>query len=163
MVRRLSEIMVEKVTKKAMEKRKGKEAGKAAEKLTRFSVAMPEALLSEFDLRLSRMGMKNRSDALRGLVRRYIAEERWKGDSEVYGTVTIVYDHHVPTVTRELTAVQHDHGSVILCSTHVHVTHETCLECVILRGAASKIQEFFDGLRAIRGIRSMDTVITSGA
>ena len=132
------------------------------EKLVRFSVAMPEPLLLEFDRRLARRGNKNRSEALRGLVRRCIAEDRWDGDdSAVYGTVTLVYDHHLPGLTRELTGAQHDHGAIILCSTHVHVTHDTCLECIILKGASSDIQKFIGVLRAIRGIKSLDTVIAS--
>ena len=137
-----------------------------ADQLVRFSVTMPESLLAEFDRRISSMGKENRSEALRGLIRRYIAEERWKGEGdpgEVYGTVTLVYDHHVTNLTRELTEVQHDHGDIILCSTHVHVDHDTCLECVITRGPSPKIQAFLQALGKIRGIKSRDTVITSGA
>ena len=134
------------------------------EKLVRFSVTMPGSLLEEFDRRTGGLGVENRSEAVRGLVRRYIAEERWKGnEGEVYGVVTLVYDHHAPNLTRELTDAQHDHGDVILCATHVHVDHDTCLECIIMRGASSGIQKFIEALRRIRGIRSLDTVITTGA
>ena len=81
---------------------------KMTDKLVRFSVAMPESLFSEFEQRVRRSGRKNRSEALRFLVRRYLAEERWRGDEgEVYGTVTLVYDHHTSGLTRGLTEAQH--------------------------------------------------------
>lgn len=123
---------------------------------------MPEELIEEFDRHIGIEGRENRSDALRGLVRRYIAEERWKSrEGEVYGTVTLVYDHHVPDLMRELTGVQHDHGGIILCSTHVHIGHETCLECIIMKGGTSEIRGFTEALRRIRGIKSIELAITS--
>lgn len=134
--------------------------------LVRFSITMPDELLAEFDKHIALEGRENRSDVLRGLVRRYIAENRWKGSqdaqpSEVYGTVTLVYDHHVTDLMSELTGAQHDHGDVILCSTHVHVDHATCLECIIMKGISSDIQNFIDSLKKIRGIKSLEVVITS--
>ena len=137
---------------------------KMTDKLVRFSVTMPESLFSEFEQRVRRSGRKNRSEALRFLVRRYLAEERWRGDEgEVYGTVTLVYNHHTPGLTGGLTETQHRHGDVILCSTHVHVDGDTCLECVLLRGGSTRIQSFIEALRRIRGIKSLESVITSGA
>ncbi len=130
--------------------------------LARFSVTMPDELLEEFDRHIGSEGRENRSEVLRGLVRKYIAEERWKGNQgEVYGTVTLIYDHHVPELMRELTGAQHDHGDIILCSTHVHVNHETCLECIIMKGLSSEIQNFISSLKKIRGIKSIEVVITS--
>ena len=134
------------------------------DKLVRFSVTMPESLFGEFERRVRRSGRKNRSEGLRFLVRLYLAEEKWRGDEgEVYGTVTIVYDHHTPGLTRDLTEAQHCHGDVILCSTHIHVDCDTCLECVLLRGGSSRIQGFIEALGRIRGIKSLESVITSGA
>ncbi len=142
---------------------------KKTAKLARFSVTMPEPLLHEFDQRLQSSGRNNRSDAFRKMMRRYIAEEQWRTDAgsaqeegEVYGTVTLVYDHHLPNLTQKLNGVQHDHGDVILCATHVHVNHDTCLECIIMRGVPSKVREFLEALEAVRGIRSLEKVIVQG-
>ena len=135
----------------------------AAEKLSRFGVTVPEDILEEFDLRLKRSGKDNRSDVIRQLMRRYITEERWQEENgQVYGSVTLMYDHHSSNISKDLTAAQHDHGETIICSTHVHATHDTCLECIILKGAASRIRAFVESLGGIKGIKSVDTVITSG-
>jgi CopG family nickel-responsive transcriptional regulator len=133
------------------------------EKLARFGVTVPEDILAEFDRRLERSGKSNRSNAIRQLIRAYIAEDRWQEqDGQVYGTVTLMYDHHSPRITKDLNALQHEHGTVIVCTSHVHVTHDTCLECVVLRGKSSHIKTFVDALGKMKGLKSLDTVITSG-
>jgi CopG family nickel-responsive transcriptional regulator len=132
------------------------------EKLARFGVTVPEDVLAEFDRRLERSGKSNRSNAIRQLIRSYIAEDRWREeDGQVYGTVTLMYDHHESRVSKDLNSFQHDHGAVIVCATHVHVTHDTCLECVVLRGRSSHIKAFVDALGKLKGLKSLDTVITS--
>ncbi len=134
-----------------------------AEKLVRFGVTVPKDIVEEFDRRLEQAGRHNRSDVLRQLMRGYITEERWREEEgEVFGTVTLMYDHHAAFSSKDLAAAQHDHGDVIVCTTHVHVTHETCLECIVLRGSSAGIRAFVNALSQIRGIKSMDTVITSG-
>jgi CopG family nickel-responsive transcriptional regulator len=133
-----------------------------AEKLARFGVTVPEDVLAEFDLRLRQSGKDNRSDVIRQLIRRYISEERWQEEkSQVYGTVTLMYNHHAPCISRDLTSVQHEHGNNIVCTTHVHVDHDTCLECIVLRGDASHVRAFVEALGKVKGIKSVDTVITS--
>jgi len=132
------------------------------EKLSRFGVTVPEDILEEFDLRLKRAGKDNRSDVIRQLMRRYITEERWQEENgQVYGNVTLMYDHHSSNISRDLTAAQHQSGETIVCSTHVHVDHNTCLECIVLKGEASRIRAFVESLGRIKGIKSVDTVITS--
>lgn len=129
------------------------------EKLVRFSITVPEELLSEFESSYKR---ENRSEAVRNLMRSHISSERWKANSgEIFATVTIVYDHHLPELTRKLTAAQHDYGNIIICSTHVHLNHSTCLECIITKGLAHDIQDFTEALEDIRGIKSLNINVTT--
>lgn len=133
-----------------------------SDKLIRFSITVPEGLLAEFESSYYAENRDNRSEAVRSLMRGYIARERWRSSGgEVYATVTIVYDHHLPEVTRRLTAAQHDYGREIICSTHVHLNHDTCLECVITKGRSQNIQAFIDALRKIRGIKSLNINVTA--
>ncbi|MBQ7155288.1 MAG: nickel-responsive transcriptional regulator NikR [Synergistaceae bacterium] len=132
------------------------------DKLIRFSITIPESLLSEFEESYYSENLQNRSEAVRTLMRSYISSERWRcSGGEVCATITIVYDHHLPELTRQLTAAQHDYGQVIICSTHVHLNHETCLECVITKGQAQDIQELIEALRKIRGIKSLNINVTA--
>ena len=130
--------------------------------MIRFSVTIPEDLLNEFESGYYSEHRANRSDAIRNLMRGYISSERWRsGNEKIFATVTIVYDHHIPELAGKLTEVQHDCGDIIICSTHVHINHETCLECVITKGLSSEIQKFITALKNIRGIKSLNVNVSS--
>ena len=129
------------------------------ENLIRFSVTVPKNLLNEFE---NNSEKNNRSEALRDLMREYISRERWKfNDGILYATITIIYDHHLPELSRNLTAVQHDFGKIIICSTHVHLNHETCLECLITKGLAEDIKNCIETLKKIRGIKNLNFSVTT--
>ena len=133
-----------------------------SENLVRFSITVPEELLSEFESSYYDNHRANRSESVRTLMREYLSRERWRcSEGEICATVTIVYDHHLPEVTRNLTAVQHDSGDVIICATHVHLNHHTCLECVITKGNSEDIQKLVEALRKIRGIKSLSVNVTT--
>ena len=135
---------------------------KVSEKLVRFSVTVPEDLLNEFESGYYSENHENRSEAIRGLMRGYISNVRWKtGNKKIFATVTIVYDHHISELTAKLTEAQHDCGDVILCSTHVHINHTTCLECVIMKGFSDEIRKFESALKNIRGIKSFNINFSS--
>lgn len=130
--------------------------------LVRFGVAVPASLLAEFDLYIQGKGLQNRSEALRQLIRERLSREIWsRGEGTVFGTVTIMYDHHVKDSTGSLTSLQHDFGGAIICTTHVHVDHDHCLECIVLKGEAKTIKKFADALSLVRGIKTIDLSISS--
>jgi CopG family nickel-responsive transcriptional regulator len=133
-------------------------------KLARVGVAIPQKILDEFDQKINQSVKLNRSDVIRQLIRGYISEERWQDElGQVFGTITMTYDHHqFSSTNKELTLIQHDHGDVIVCATHVHATHETCMECIILKGESQKIKSLVDMLRHIRGVTNISTTILAG-
>ena len=131
-------------------------------RLVRFSITVPEDLLNEFESGYYSENHGNRSEAIRNLMRGYVSNERWKSENQkIFATVTIVYDHHIPELAGKLTEAQHDCGDVILCSTHVHINHATCLECVIMKGFSGEIQKFITALKNIRGIKSFNVNVSS--
>ena len=135
---------------------------KDSNKLIRFSVTIPENLLNEFEKNYYAENRENRSEAIRNLMRGYVAGECWKsGSSEIFATITITYDHHLPELTEKLTAAQHDSGEIIICSTHVHINHTTCLECIITKGLSDDIKKFIETLKKIRGIKSINVNVSS--
>ncbi len=71
----------------------------------------------------------------------------------VVGTLTLVYDHHVPDLARKLTKVQHNAGAKILAATHVHLDHHFYWEVIIMKGRASDLQALSDGMLALRGVQ----------
>ncbi|HVU01155.1 MAG TPA: nickel-responsive transcriptional regulator NikR [Polyangiaceae bacterium] len=128
----------------------------AAAGLVRFGVAMEGELLSRFDDLIARRGWKNRSEALRDLVRRALDQDAWESGGRVVATVTLVYDHHVRELTERLTEIQHDFGSRIISTLHVHLDHDHCMEVIAARGQAADIKRLTERLLGAKGVLSGD-------
>jgi CopG family nickel-responsive transcriptional regulator len=122
--------------------------------LQRFGVSMPEGLLEVFDEHLQQEGYRNRSEALRDLIRDHLIACRWAdSDAEVVGVITLVYDHHASGLDDHLTGLQHERHEIVLCSTHVHLDHHNCVEVIVVRGKGAEVQALANGLIAMRGVK----------
>jgi CopG family nickel-responsive transcriptional regulator len=129
--------------------------------LTRFGVSLPSELLQRFDNVITTKGYTNRSEALRDLIRGYLVSEEIAADAEVVGTLTLIYDHHVPGLDAKMKDLQHEFFQSILSNLHFHLDHDTCLEVVVLRGNYSLIQTIADRLIGLRGVKHGQLAFTS--
>lgn len=133
--------------------------------LSRIGVAIDTELLEKFDRLIERRGYANRSEAFRDLIRDQLIETaRQQPDSEVVGTVTLVYDHHVRMLNEKLTDMQHDHYHSILSTLHVHLDHDNCLEVLVLKGKTRAVEKLADALISTKGVKhGRLTITTTGA
>jgi CopG family nickel-responsive transcriptional regulator len=129
--------------------------------LARTGVSIDEDLLLEFDRLIKKRGYKNRSEAFRDLIRDALLAETVDSNKPVVGTLTLVYDHHVPNLSEKLTGAQHSAGAMILAATHVHLDHHYCLEVVIMKGKSRELQELADRMLALRGVELGKLVLTN--
>jgi CopG family nickel-responsive transcriptional regulator len=130
--------------------------------LSRIGVAIDSDLLEKFDELITGRGYTNRSEAFRDLIRDELVEKAWEApNSEVVGTVTLVYDHHVRMLSDKLTDLQHDHFHHILSTLHVHLDHDNCLEVLVVRGKASAVKKIADALISTKGVKHGRLTITS--
>ena len=130
--------------------------------LTRFGISMDARLLERFDDLIHRKGYVNRSEAIRDLVRNALVEDQWsRGDEEIVGTVTLVYDHHVRDLADKLTEHQHDHHDAIVSALHVHLDHDHCLEVVVVRGPVLRVKRLADELIGTKGVKHGKLVMTT--
>ncbi len=123
-------------------------------RVVRTAVSLEPELLRELD-RWSRMrNAKSRSDAIRALVRREVAEERLEDPTaDAVGTVMVLYDHRSRDVQRRLTVAQHRWGEHIRSSNHVHLEGDLCLEVMVLVGAREEIVRASTDLRGVKGVQ----------
>ncbi len=122
--------------------------------LARIGVAIDEELLNKFDKLIAKRGYTNRSEAFRDLIRNELIQEVWEAsDVEMFGTVTLVYDHHVRMLTEKLTELQHKYHSSIISTLHVHLDHDNCLEVILVRGKSAVVQKLANALIATKGVR----------
>lgn len=122
--------------------------------LTRIGVAIDSDLLEKFDELIEQRGYPNRSEAFRDLIRNELVEESWKSpESEVVGSVTLVYNHHVRQLNDKLLDLQHDHHDSILSTLHVHLDHENCLEVLLIKGKAARVNQIANALISTKGVK----------
>lgn len=121
--------------------------------LERFSISLDGKLMADFDRWLRRHKYNNRSEALRDLIRKAMVKELWAENKEVVGVITIVYDHHQRQLQDRLTEIQHEFHHDVVSTTHIHLNHDECLEVIIARGRATRIQLLADHLIAVRGVK----------
>ena len=129
----------------------------------RFSVAMPENLLMQFDQLVAKRGLsKNRSEVIRDLVREALVEEECVVlGNEVMGTLTIVYNHHTTDLQSKLHDIQHRYLDAIISSMHVHLDPENCLEVIVLRGESGDVRDIANILLGVRGVKNGKLVMTT--
>jgi CopG family transcriptional regulator, nickel-responsive regulator len=133
--------------------------------LSRIGVAIDSDLLAKFDDLIATRGYTNRSEAFRDLIRDELVHKAWeRADSDVVGTVTLVYDHHVRMLNEKLVDMQHEFHRNILSTLHVHLDHDNCLEVLVVRGKARVVQKVADALISTKGVKhGRLTITTSGA
>jgi len=130
--------------------------------LARFGISIDETLLEKFDELIDSKGYKNRSEAIRDLIRNALVEDEWGNDeSETVGTVTIVYDHHTRDLGDKLTEHQHSHHDSIISAMHVHLDHHHCLEVVVVKGTARDVKRLADELIGTKGVKHGKLVTTT--
>jgi CopG family nickel-responsive transcriptional regulator len=131
--------------------------------VVRFGVSIPAKLVKSFDESIRGKGYRNRSEAIRDIMRDHLVDSEWGGESpdEVVGTVTIVYDHEVRDLSSALTSLQHESHDAIVCTTHIHLDEHNCLEVIVVRGRGDEIRAIADKLISTRGVKHGKLVCTT--
>ena len=125
-----------------------------SERVTRFSVSLPDSLLAELDRRMVRRGYASRSELVRDLIRERMVEDKWEGGrAKVVGVLTISYDHHQRGLLQKIVDLHHSQYVNILCTTHVHLDRHNCLETIIIKGRPQEIERIAVKSGGLRGVR----------
>jgi CopG family nickel-responsive transcriptional regulator len=75
--------------------------------------------------------------------------------------VTLVYDHHVRLLHEKLLDLQHDAHEAILSTLHVHLDHDNCLEVLLIKGPAAKVQRLANAIISTKGVKHGRLTISS--
>jgi CopG family nickel-responsive transcriptional regulator len=130
--------------------------------IVRFSVSVEGELLDKFDQFCREEQFATRSEAVRQLIREMLTRRAWEADTrEVAGTLTLVYDHHRSQLRDRLMELQHDHTDLVVSTLHTHLSHDVCLEVIVLRGPASRLQKLASQLRGMKGVFKGELVMAS--
>jgi len=123
---------------------------------------MESSLLERFDALVRERGYANRSEAIRDIIRDVLVERQWEDEgTEVAGTITLVYDHHVNGLSDLLNDLQHEHYRSILSTMHIHLDEHNCLEVLVVKGRAGELRRIAERLIATRGVKHGKLTLTS--
>ena len=132
--------------------------------VVRLGISLDPELRDALDRWVRSRNAGSRSDAVRYLVRKELAEKRLEDpEADAVGTVTLLFRHDDPNVLRRLTAAEHRWGTHVRSSTHVHLRGGACVETLILVGKRREIEQAADDLRGVKGILQgrFDTITPS--
>lgn len=121
--------------------------------VTRFGVSLEEDLLKALDSFVKENNYPNRSQAIRFLIEKNLVEKKWQCNNIVAGAIVMLYDHHKKDIQSKSNDIQHNYFDVILSSQHFHLTHDTCLEIIAVKGEAIRLTELSDKLISIKGLK----------
>lgn len=123
--------------------------------MDRFTISLDEALAQQFDALIAARGYRNRSEAVRDLIRGAIEgdSQRDAPSGHCVANLSYVFNHHQRELAERLTGLQHGRHDLTVAALHSHLDHENCLESVILKGPTAEVRQFADALMAESGVR----------
>jgi len=129
--------------------------------LVRFGVAIERSLLKKVDA-LADERACTRSELFRDLSRAEVARAKVAKGVDAVATLTIVYDHHVRQLSEKLTELQHELGEGVRSSLHVHLSHDLCLEVVVMQGRSDALEAIANRILGMRGVKHGGIEIVAG-
>ena len=121
--------------------------------LKRFGVSLEDNLLESLDQYVNENGFANRSQAIRFLIEKNVAERKWQCNHIVAGTIVIMYDQVKKEISLKIMGIQQNYKDVILSSSQYYINQNFCLHIVTVMGTAHRLTELSDKLMTIKGIK----------
>ena len=125
-------------------------------------MSLEPELLDQFDNSLDELGYASRSAALRDLIRGHLVERTAvMGNEPMFGTLTLVYDHHQRALAERMLGLQHHHHESIISTLHVHIDEHNCLEVIVMKGSADELKSQSEQLLSLEGVLHGRLTLTS--
>jgi len=125
--------------------------------LSRIGVSLPENLLGKFDEIITKRGYSSRSEGIRDAIRSYIRYYDWMSEveGERIGILSMTYDHSQRGLVTSLLDLEHEFSAITRSAVHVHISHDECMEVVILRGEGEDVRAIAERVMALKGVKNV--------
>lgn len=121
--------------------------------LKRFGVSLEDELLAALDQYVLANGFPNRSQAIRFLIEKNVAEQKWQCNHIVAGTIILMYDQVKREITSKVSLIEQEYQDVVLSSSQYFINKNFCLHIATVMGEAHRLTELSDRLTTIKGIK----------
>jgi len=120
------------------------------------SMSLPERLVQEMDGAIRDGDYKGRSEFMRAAVRTHLQETRPVGTGHLHGSITLTYPHGQEA---RISDARHAFHDVVLSLMHTHCEPETCMDVILVGGAAHRIQELQESLVRMKEVHRSRLVV----
>lgn len=123
------------------------------------SMSIDSQILRKVEEVVKRRGFASRSEAFREALRDFIDEAEWAHDS---GSNTLILAALVDkdSTRADLASIQHRFAE-IRTMLHTHLDEKNCLEIFVAEGPSSRLKEFVQTLRRVKGVKAAKFISTS--
>jgi CopG family nickel-responsive transcriptional regulator len=129
--------------------------------MQRVTMTIDEELMESLDRYMEAAGHRNRSEAVRDLVRAGLMKQPTSDDAarRCMAALVYVYDHETRQLSKRLLTDHHSHADLSIATLHVHLDAESCLEVSLLRGQKAEVEHFAQHVIGERGVRYGQLVV----
>ncbi len=128
--------------------------------VSRIGVSLEQDLLEMLDEYVKINHFSNRSQAIRHLINKNIAEEKWQCNNYVAGSVTLLYDPHRREIQNRIAEIAENYHQEILSAQRFILDKSKHMEIIAIKGVASRLTELSDKLISIKGIQNGKLTMT---
>lgn len=129
--------------------------------LYRFGISLEKQLIEAFDRHIEKQNYRNRSEAIRDLIRKELSHKVVSEGGTVAGAITMTYDHHKRELVNKLLDIQHDFQTLVISTQHIHLDHHHCLEILAVKGLARDVEKLANSLKSQVGVKQVELSISA--
>ncbi|MHA1450256.1 MAG: CopG family ribbon-helix-helix protein [Candidatus Hodarchaeales archaeon] len=124
------------------------------------TISLNPALMEKIEKYMDSRGYSNRSKIVEDALKDYFAFQEQVDSETSFAIISVFFNHHDTKAVSSLLSVQHHSENVsIKYSSHLHLSHEFCLEIIVVEGMQSCIMDLEQKIRDIKGIDFVKTSI----
>jgi CopG family transcriptional regulator, nickel-responsive regulator len=120
--------------------------------MQRITITIEDDLLTELDRHMETSGAFNRSEAVRDLMRRGLAERKTPEGTLCFGIISYAMDHSKRDLARRLPITRLDRHDQTVTAVSVPVDHGSTVDVVVMKAPVEKVTTYANALFLERGV-----------
>lgn len=120
--------------------------------MQRITITLEDDLLAALDEFMNRSNSRNRSEALREMLRRGL-EHSTPDTADCVGIISYTLDLTKRDLSRKVPRSRHDHHDKTIAALSAPLDHDTAVEVAIMKGHTGPIRDYANSLFTERGVR----------
>lgn len=120
--------------------------------VVRFGISIEEDLLGALDSYVIENSYTNRSQAIRQLINKSVAEQKWQCNNYVAGSITLFYSIQKKDIVVQISEILLQYKPEVLSAQRFLLENDFFLEIIAVKGIARQLTALSDKLIGIKGI-----------